>query len=592
MKLTKFFLLSTGIALSILFQGANAQISISWPTHRQVFQRDGNNFATIPVMGQLYTCNTPIEYRVNIVDPKTDFISSYGSWSTLPSSQVSSSSGLFKIPFSLSVGWYRVEFKVGASPIYSTTFGVGDVYAIAGQSNAQGNPGTPLYSLNGYPGVVSININDNCKQTVSYPSPERLFQNNRVGPNGHNSWNWAVLGNKIVDTYGVPVAFYNAAAGGSTVQNWAESSNGTGTVASKTNSYYSGLQYCSGTFQPISTYPDSYYYGQPYLGLKNSLQFYCSMFGVRAVLWHQGEANTDKTPSITSSQYSNYLNTIINQSRSDYNSSLPWFVALASKTKLSGTTSTVITNNNVLSGQYDRAVANNNGPYTDNINVRSDLTHISGSGLYDLGQYWFSQITSLPPSVSTSTYTVNLYSLGNGSPTVSNQAGYLYVVGSQIYAPGGYSEYKWVYNENDISTSFSSSSSISPVNNYSYRCYMRNSSGHWVVSNKVSWPTQYNGCNGRKGVNENFEDKDPNFASGLYPNPVTDETKFHFTLKAESMVSLDIVDTQGRVISEVANNVHAAGTYSYPIRIEQNGTYLYRLTVNGLGVTGKFIKVQ
>lgn len=584
MKLTKWLPLFIWVAVLTLPQLTFAQISISWPTHRQVFQRGSGNNATIPVMGQLFTCNTPTQYRINILDPKTDNVNSYGTWTTIPSSMIASSSGLFRIPLTLSAGWYKVEFMSGGPPVYSTTFGVGDVYAIAGQSNAQGQPGTPLYSLDGYPGVVSVDVNDNCRKTLSYPSTSKLNKNNRIGPNGHSSWNWAVLGNKIVDTYGVPVAFFNAAAGGSTVQNWAESAYGGGT-----NSVYSTVQYC---LNP-PTYPGapSDYYGQPYLGLKNTLQFYGGMFGVRAVLWHQGEANTDRAP-ITPTQYSDFLNTVINRSRFDFNSNLPWFVALASKTKLTDPPYTVVTNNNILSGQYARAIVNNKGPYTDNIGPRSDLTHISGSGLYDLGQAWFSQTTSLPPTVSSSTYTVNLNSLGSGSPTVSNQAGYLYVSGGQIYAPSGYQEHVWVNDEGNIQNPVSTFLAItSPTMGKSYRCYMRNASGHWVLSNKVMWPTGYNLCGGRQGTEENYENKDPNFASGLYPNPVTNETKFHFTIKEESDVRLDIVDLQGRVVKEIVDNIHAAGTYNYPVKVEQSGTYFYRLTVNGLGVTGKFVKV-
>ena len=98
-----------------------------------------------------------------------------------------------------------------------------------------------------------------------------LTAGKRVFPMAESSWGWGELGDYIVSRYNVPVAFYVTGWDGSTIDNWQKTANGLPTC----NAYY-----CTENWVNL----------QPYTNLKNVLQYYGSVAGVRAILWHQGEA--------------------------------------------------------------------------------------------------------------------------------------------------------------------------------------------------------------------------------------------------------------------------------------------------------------
>lgn len=117
----------------------------------------------------------------------------------------------------------------------------------------------------------------------------------------------------MVNRYNVPVAFYVTGWDGSTVENWINSANGIPTC----NRYY-----C------VENWPNL----QPYTNLKNILNYYASVAGVRAILWHQGEAEYSFPDGNTSiPQYYSRLTALIQKSRQDFGGrNVPWMVARAS----------------------------------------------------------------------------------------------------------------------------------------------------------------------------------------------------------------------------------------------------------------------
>ena len=100
---------------------------------------------------------------------------------------------------------------------------------------------------------------------------------------------------------------------------------------------YTGAQVCLG-YMGGSSIPSDYY-GLPYTTLKNALNYYGSLFGVRAVLWHQGEADADVNvnpiyKATSAADYQTKLQAVIAKSRADFVApNLTWYVSKASFSK-------------------------------------------------------------------------------------------------------------------------------------------------------------------------------------------------------------------------------------------------------------------
>ncbi|MCU0467669.1 MAG: sialate O-acetylesterase, partial [Arcicella sp.] len=72
--------------------------------------------------------------------------------------------------------------------------------------------------------------------------------------------------------------------------------------------------------------------GMPYGNFRAALHFYINQFGVRAVLWHQGE--TDNQAETSRTTYGSYLKNVITKSRQHSGkNNLTWVVSRASRYK-------------------------------------------------------------------------------------------------------------------------------------------------------------------------------------------------------------------------------------------------------------------
>ena len=130
--------------------------------------------------------------------------------------------------------------------------------------------------------------------------------------------------------------------------------------------------------------------GLPYVNLKNTLQYYGALMGVRSLLWIQGE--TDNSPNrLSADAYSTNLQRVIDISRNDFNENLTWMVARTSVTYLAPSNAEVI-------GGQNRVIntAGNNvfaGPFTDNLQIpRLDDVHFrnvpGNMGISLLAENW------------------------------------------------------------------------------------------------------------------------------------------------------------------------------------------------------------
>lgn len=158
------------------------------------------------------------------------------------------------------------------------TFGVGDVFVVAGQSNAAGHGDGFIADRTAMVSVLGMS------------GQWKLAENGEDMPAGMSAGSpWITMGELLVLTEGVPVGIINVAVGGTSTEQW----------------------------RPDA--PDN----ALYRGLKQAL----TGRRVRAVLWHQGES--DCVGGVTTQRTFENMQAMITQSRADAGYAVPWYVALA-----------------------------------------------------------------------------------------------------------------------------------------------------------------------------------------------------------------------------------------------------------------------
>lgn len=352
MKKYRFF--QTGIFMSLLmlchisfgqFMPQFGSLQLTYPLNNSVFQQDNNNHAKVSFAGQIlkgtYYTNTQLNSLVIKIE-QYDYTT--GAWNNNNAYSISFEKctdcnddpnidpKTFYLNSStvadLSKGWYRASIGQNISycnisrfiPITSwTKFGVGDVYVVAGQSNASGftrdydntlipfeasldntnndangtlptnaisdsdiPEGSIIYRINKPRGAESYNIPQGLPLFLDQPSDNikgfRKFisgksgQNNvmSLAPNGVDSWSWCRFSNEMVNDASkkYPVLTFNVAIPNTSIVEWADESTNINPST--------GLPYPS-QFDTM---------------LKPTLQMYGGAFGVKAILWQQGEKET------------------------------------------------------------------------------------------------------------------------------------------------------------------------------------------------------------------------------------------------------------------------------------------------------------
>jgi Carbohydrate esterase, sialic acid-specific acetylesterase/Secretion system C-terminal sorting domain len=355
---------------------AISQVSVTLPVERSVFQRV-NNVASVPIGGNVQNFANQIQARLIPINGGVA-----KDWTTIDSSP---KGGAFSGELSyVQGGWYRLEVRsienniqVGEVSVVQKV-GVGEVFLIAGQSNAQGGrPPTGGFFDKTFFGATDdrvncINFYDNEEESLlPFPKISAINAETNIAPHGGASWCYGILGDKITKELNVPVLFFNAGVGGTRVKQWAQAARD-----EKVFDFYKN------TFAPN---------GWPYAYLRKSINYYASLFGVRAILWHQGEE--ESLYGIAASDYKKDLASLISKSREHFGKNISWMVAKASR-QAQGTSQ------NVKDGQQmviDSSGFNVfQGPETDDIQPSSTLrdggVHLHGTGLIELANAWASSI--------------------------------------------------------------------------------------------------------------------------------------------------------------------------------------------------------
>ena len=337
-----------------------AQLTITSPVSRMVFQRNLNNEAIVTVTGMAPTTTTTVEARFVPMAVGQGAVTAWTPMRFLPNSMA------FRGKVTVSAGWYRLDVraKSGNTVLAQTPVnrvGVGEVFIVAGQSNAFGGFERVPSSVEDRVMCVDFRQDSLSEQLLPLRFGHVSYGSS-IGPSQPPHL-YGILGDKLVQRLNVPVLFLGAALGGTSSSEWYQSAAGN-----------------IGTTQNPAVYRR----------LGATLLHYIVRTGARAVLWHQGESDL----STTTQTYYNNINYVIQKSRQQVGSgALPWVVSRVSY--INGQTNPlVIAAQNQLISNVPNVFA---GPATDNLtgpDNRADNVHLQGAGLFRFTDAWDQSLTT------------------------------------------------------------------------------------------------------------------------------------------------------------------------------------------------------
>lgn len=341
----KFFIVGAammmGIFLSPSVVDAAADMEITVPTERAIYQRDNANAAQI---------NISVEYdgEANIQAQLLQDNEAMCDWISLTQGDGTTYTGV--IPNIPGGGWYQLSVKAydkatGAELASSTVekVGVGEVFITGGQSNSCNFGGAKTTAKEDI--VSAFNVNTRKWQHCEDSQPSNSGFN--TGNEGGSPW--PSMGDALVAKIGVPVGFVSTGVG-------------------------------SAKIEELRT--------KHYFAIKDAIT-YLKPYGYRAFLLHQGEADT---PGTNRADYLKSLEELIAQTRRDAGYDLNWVVA-----QVSYAWSNYNDTKKMESMKETQRAACNDynifvGPTTDDLQGdyrrRQDNLHLSELGLIEHGKRW------------------------------------------------------------------------------------------------------------------------------------------------------------------------------------------------------------
>ena len=194
--------------------------------------------------------------------------------------------GGFEAELPLQLGWNHFLARCrwwDQRATYTQRVGLGEVFIVAGQSNAAG--WSESLFLGSSDDVQLGTLSNGGLAWRNADDPQMVFGGGSV---------WPLVGQELSASTGLPVGFVNVAEGGSSIREWQKG-------------------------------------GRLYAQLLQALQA-TRPYYVRAILWAQGESDSD----LTSERYAHYLSALIEAINDDLQSgqySVPWVVARSSYNK-------------------------------------------------------------------------------------------------------------------------------------------------------------------------------------------------------------------------------------------------------------------
>lgn len=328
---------------------AFSQITITNINSYQVFQRDDTGSADILIEGTYNGSPVNIEARWN----------NSPTWTTLSIDDSETFSGAL---LDQSQGQGTLEVRFSNDHLIENSIsnvGVGDIFIIAGQSNASGR-GVTLNSYSHPSLKAALFGNDDLWKELTDSVDDSVNQVDDISTDTNAQGSpWPLVASHIMEIQNVPVAFIPTAKGGTRILQW----------------------------QPGSNHADpSTLYG--------SMNRRIQAIGGKAkgVLFYQGESNAEvNTPQ---SEYENLLNIFINSVASDF-PGLTVIIGQIGHGDLEGLDA-------IRTAQINIANSNNNahmGPATYDINLSDedgDTLHFkSDTDIQEFARRWFLAIDSV-----------------------------------------------------------------------------------------------------------------------------------------------------------------------------------------------------
>lgn len=359
-----FAMLLSGFSISV-----HAQISISHPVERMIYQRNNANEANINIAGTYFSAIDRVEARVIALQGGTTT-----DWLPI---QVNPSNGYYSGTLLVTGGWYRLEVRAFLNNILVDTktvqkVGVGEVFAIAGQSNAQGGAGVSTPATDDRVNSVNYDnaLSDYNKLPIGFT--QMGGDSNSIGPFHYVPWAWGKLGDLLASRLNVPILFFGAAHGGTSSNDWSKSAQ--------------GLPYDGEIWKRQDL-------GAPYRALENCIAYYGSLTGLRGILWHQGES--DRFTDLAT-YYDNVKNVIIKSRENAEQNTLAWMIARVSMSNYTTYPGPIYGQNALISGfnndpNYLAVPHVFAGPNTDLISGsnRTDGTHFDTyAGQMEFANAW------------------------------------------------------------------------------------------------------------------------------------------------------------------------------------------------------------
>lgn len=370
----------------------NAQMSVKIPYEKSVFQRNNSNIGNIYITGTLDQDADRVEGRLI---PRLANQGQATEWKVIDNVIDGQS---FTGAIDGQGGWYRLELRaIRNDQVTSTSsiekVGIGEVFIVAGQSNAQGDGKFANARSSADERVLAFEPNyfdhntaliKNFPDALSIDKFTNISGNTNIGPLGYTAWCWGELGDLLVKKLNVPVLFYNAALSGTSTENWLSSISGKDTYHVVTGVKFEKFM--------------------PYHALRRTLHSLISIYGVRSILWHQGEF--DAISRVTELTYFNNMRDLIQECRNNVGEKIPWVVSRVSRYE-GNNYPAIINGQNRVINNIESVWA---GPFTDDIQPnRPDGAHLENngsiSGLSLLADAWnsslssqfFTQITPISP---------------------------------------------------------------------------------------------------------------------------------------------------------------------------------------------------
>ena len=356
-------------------QISGAELAIQSPQEFQVFQRNDRNTGTFRLHGRSSIEAEQWEYRV--VGQSLDGNALPEKWVEFPAAL--QKGGFNFVATAPAGGWYRLEVRALNGGTLATSssvgsFGIGEVFIVAGQSNAA-NYGSVLQ----HPQSGRLSAFDG-KTWGLADDPQR-------GASGKGGSFMPVFGDAIVKRFNVPVGIVPTAVGSTSVREWLPE----GTAFDQQTTTGKGvIPTADGKFTSD---------GKLYGSLCSRVDALGNR-GARAVLWHQGESDAGQARGgypaerqISGEQYFVFLKTLVHSLSAYAGWSLPWISAQT----------TYHTESDPSDAEFrlaqQRAWESGltlQGPDTDTLRAEYRTgVHFNGAGLQKHGEMWAEKVGKL-----------------------------------------------------------------------------------------------------------------------------------------------------------------------------------------------------